>query len=103
VTEDQLQMHFEMVRQSIGTWAATTAELVGAASEADQTGTSNPERFAAAERMLAAVRSERAALEQAATAVPGKSDDLARGIEIALNELDLLERDIGQALGRLAS
>lgn len=103
MSEDELRMQFEMVRQSIGTWAAATAELVGAASRTRQTGVLDPEHVETGSRTLEAVRAERQGLVTAAVAVDHKPDDLARGIEIALNELDLLERDIGKALAELGA
>jgi hypothetical protein len=101
MTEDDLKMYFELVRQSIGIWSADAARFVGEASTTRQVGTHKPEQIAAATRALEAITRERASLAAAAISVQTKSDDLARGIEIALNELDLLERDIGAALQQM--
>lgn len=101
MTEDELRMQFEIVRQSIGTWVAATAELVAAGSNTRQTGAFDPEHTAMAQRTLQAVRIERDGLLGAAASVADKPADLARGIEIALNELDLLERDISKVLSEL--
>lgn len=101
MTEDDLKLQFELVRQSIGTWSADAARFVGHGSEARQIGTHDAEQIAAAERTLGAIRQERNSLAAAAALVSGKSDDLARGVEIALNELDLLERDIGAAFDQM--
>ena len=101
MTEDDLKTQFELVRQSISTWSADAAHFVADGSETRQTGTHASERIAAAARTLEAIGLERKSLAAASALVPAKSDDLARGIEIALNELDLLERDIGAALDQM--
>ncbi|WP_127752973.1 MULTISPECIES: hypothetical protein [unclassified Devosia] len=101
MTEDDLKMQFELVRQSIGTWSADAVHFVGAGSESRQVGTHDADQIAAATRTLDAIRSERTSLAEATALVPTKSDDLARGIDIALNELDLLERDISAALAEM--
>lgn len=98
MTQDDLKMQFELVRQSIGTWSADAAHFVGEASKSRQVGEHDSEQVAAANRTLQAVRIEHKTLAAAALFVHDKSDDLARGIEIALNELELLERDIAAAL-----
>lgn len=101
MNDDELRMQFELVRQSIGTWAAETAELVGAASQARQTGVPDADHVASAQRRLEAVRAERQSLAAAVASLAPQPDDLARGIEIALNELDLLEQDNARALAQL--
>ncbi len=98
MTEDDLKMQFELVRQSIGTWSADAAHFVAQGSKSRQEGTHEDGQIDAAARTLRAIQLERETLSAAALLVPNKSDDLARGIEIALNELELLERDIGAAL-----
>ena len=101
MTEDDLKMQFELVRQSISVWSADAAHFVGKGSEARQIGTHDTDQIAAAGRTLEAIRLERKSLAAASALLPAQSDDLARGIEIALNELDLLERDIGAALDQM--
>jgi hypothetical protein len=102
MTEDDLKMQFELVRQSIGTWSADAAHYVGEASKSRLVGLHDDSAIAAASRTLEAIRSERRTLAAAAMLVQDKSDDLARGIEIALNELDLLERDVTTALEEMS-
>ena len=98
MTEDDLRMQFELVRQSIATWSADAVHFVGEGSKSRQVGTHDEDQIAAATRTLGTIKLERKSLAGASALVHGKSDDLARGIEIALNELDLLERDLGAAL-----
>ena len=102
MSPDELQMQFELVRQSIATWSAETARLVAAASQARQTGIRESEEAEAASRMLWTVREEMSALADASRSTPAKSADLVRGIETALAELGSLDRDIAQALDDLA-
>ena len=90
MTEDDLKMQFELVRQSIGAWSADAVHFVGAASETRQVRTHDADKIAAAMRTLDAIRLERKSLSAAAALVQTESVDLARGVEIALNELDLL-------------
>ncbi|MFD2649459.1 hypothetical protein ACFSX5_16865 [Devosia albogilva] len=101
MTEDELQMRFELVRQAIATWNAETAGLVAAASQRQLTGERDEERIAWANKALEAVCAERDGLIEAATAVPDRSGDLSRGIEIALNELDLIGQTIAAQLEKL--
>ncbi len=101
MTQDDLEMRFELTRQAIATWTAETVALVAAASERQLTGQRNEERMAWANNALQAVCAERDGLIEAAIAVPGRSDDLARGIEIALNELDMIGETIATQLEKL--
>lgn len=98
MTEDDLRMQFELVRQSIGSWSADVVHFIGEASKSRQIGTEDTDQIASATRTLEAIGLERKSLAAASASVAAKSDDLGRGIEIALNELDLLERDLGEAL-----
>ena len=103
MSEDEFRTRFELTRQSIGTWAAYTAGLVRAASEYRETGRFSSDERTTAEQALRAVQAERRDLADAMSGSLVKDDDLARGVEIALNELDLLERDMQTALGGLPS
>ncbi len=101
MTQDELEMRFELARQAIAAWNAETAALVAAATERQLTGKADNERLAWANNALEAVAAEREALIEAANAVPDRSDDLSRGIEIALNELDLVGRTIAAQVEKL--
>jgi len=101
MTQDELEMRFELTRQAIATWNAETARLVAAASERQLTGERDDDRVAWANKALQSICAERDALIEAATAVPDRSDDLSRGIQIALNELDLVGQTIAAQLEKL--
>ena len=103
MTPDELKLRFELVRQSIAGWTADTAHFVGAASEVRQTGTPNHDDLAAAERTLRSVVAEREAFTASVDEAEVVDDDLARGVEVALNELSLLERDLGSAVEAMSA
>jgi hypothetical protein len=103
VTLDDLQMRFELARQSIATWPADTAHFVAAASRVRQTSQPDEEVAQAATRTLWAVREEITSLSDASRSTAGKGDELQRGLETALAELGSLDREITQALEQMAT
>ena len=103
VSEDELRMRFDLVRQSIAEWSADTVRFVAAASRARQTDQADRETAAAASRTLSSVREEVSALSEASRAAAIGDPDLLRGIETALAELGSLDRNITEALEQMAA